>query len=157
MESGAWTWEHLNTQRLGRWAEYFVKMTFTQAGFDVYTPEVDDRGLDFVVRAGPGRYYEVQVKSGRIRNTYVFMRKSHFQPTRDLHLALVLFVEGESPEIFLIPSTVWLKPVEPFVSRDYGTRMKSAPEWGLKLTRAGRTAIGKYRFDLMAQRLRHAD
>lgn len=82
---------------LGPLGGVYVKMAFTQAGFDVYSPEVDDRGLDFVVRAGPGRYYEIQVKSGRIRNTYVFMRKSHFEPAPGLFLALVIVRRAREP------------------------------------------------------------
>ena len=43
-------WGKLNSMQLGRYAEYFVKMEFTRHGFDVYTAEVDDKGIDFVVR-----------------------------------------------------------------------------------------------------------
>jgi hypothetical protein len=38
----------------------------------------------------------------------------------------VLFIEEEPPRLFLIPSMVWQKPVDPFVSRDYRTRIKGA-------------------------------
>lgn len=140
------TWTHLSRQRLGRYAEYFVKMRFTLAGLDVYTPEVDDRGLDFVVRARPGRFYEFQVKSGRASNNYVFMQKAHFDLAPDLYLALVLFTEAEEPSVYLIPSTMWLEPIAPFTRRDYEGR-KSPPEWGLALTKAGRLALEEYRFE----------
>src|SRR3990170_2253645 len=43
-------WSELNSLQIGKYAEYFVKMEFTQYGFDVYSSEVDDRGIDFVVR-----------------------------------------------------------------------------------------------------------
>ena len=45
-------WSQLNTLQVGKYAEYFVKMEFTLFGFDVYTSEVDDHGVDFVVRTG---------------------------------------------------------------------------------------------------------
>lgn len=47
-----YTWSRLSSLQLGRYAEYFVKMEFTLYGFDVYTSEVDDRGIDFVIRGG---------------------------------------------------------------------------------------------------------
>jgi hypothetical protein len=56
----------LNHMQLSRYAEYFVKMEFILYGFDVYTSEVDDRGIDFVLRKGDTRYFDMQVKS--IRN-----------------------------------------------------------------------------------------
>jgi len=40
-------WSKLSTLQLGRYAEYFVKMEFTLHGFDVYSAEVDDKGIDF--------------------------------------------------------------------------------------------------------------
>ncbi len=43
-------WGKLNHLQLGRYAEYFVKMEFTRHGFDVYSAEVDDKGIDLVVR-----------------------------------------------------------------------------------------------------------
>jgi hypothetical protein len=46
-------------------------------GYEVYSSEVDDRGIDFVLRHKRGRYWDVQVKS--IRKTgYVFFVKEKF-------------------------------------------------------------------------------
>lgn len=39
-------WSKLNKQQVGAYAEYFFKMEFTMAGFQVYSTEVDDRGID---------------------------------------------------------------------------------------------------------------
>ncbi len=153
MIASRFTWGHLNKQRVGRYAEYYVKMAATMAGLDVYTPEVDDRGLDFVVRAGPGRFYEFQVKAVRSLSSYIFMRKEYFIPTADLHLALVLMLEGSEPAIYLIPSTVGLDPAPPFVSRDYGGGLKSPPEWGLNLSNAALVALEPYRFEKVVARL----
>jgi hypothetical protein len=89
---GRYSWSRLNTQQVGRFAEYFVKMEFALYGFEVYTAEVDDRWIDFIVRHGAGGFYEVQVKSVRGFN-YVFMQKSKFPLRPDRLLALVLLVE----------------------------------------------------------------
>ena len=35
-------WNQLNSQQVGAYAEYFVKMEFTRHGFQVFKPEVDD-------------------------------------------------------------------------------------------------------------------
>ncbi len=37
-----YNWSQLHRMRLGRYAEYFAKMEFTQFNFDVYTSEVDN-------------------------------------------------------------------------------------------------------------------
>jgi hypothetical protein len=76
-------WSRLNHLQIGRYAEYFTKMQFVLLGLDVYSAEVDDRGIDFVVRQEPDRYWDVQVKSVRKLN-YVFVRKDVFSPSDTL-------------------------------------------------------------------------
>ena len=44
------TWADLNHLQTGRYGEDFAKMAFGRAGFDVFSPEVDDKGIDFVLR-----------------------------------------------------------------------------------------------------------
>ena len=72
-----WNWPRLTKLQIGKYAGYYVKTEFTQRGFDVYTAEVDDNGIDFVTRREPDRYYDVQVKSSRGFN-YIFFQKSQF-------------------------------------------------------------------------------
>jgi len=60
-----YTWSAISPLHLGRYAEYFVKMECARAGLDVYSSEVDDRGIDFVIRRDVDRYYDIQVKSVR--------------------------------------------------------------------------------------------
>jgi hypothetical protein len=50
-----YNWGSLTTLQLGKYAEYFVKMEFVQHGFDVYSVEVDERGIDFVIRDDAGK------------------------------------------------------------------------------------------------------
>ena len=100
-------WSKLNTQQVGAYFEYFMKMEFTMFGFEVYTAEVDDRGIDFVARKDSGAFLAVQAKCLRDFG-YVFLRKSHFVPKEGLYVALGLLIDGKEPMSFLIPSQVWL-------------------------------------------------
>ena len=43
-------WSGLNHMQLGQFGEYYAKMEFASYGFDVYTSEVDDHGVDFIAR-----------------------------------------------------------------------------------------------------------
>ena len=36
--------------QLGKYAEYYSKMEFTSYGYDVYTSEIDDHGVDFAAK-----------------------------------------------------------------------------------------------------------
>ena len=83
-------WSTLSKSQMGRYAEYVVKMELSRLGCDVYVPEVDDKGIDLLVRLAPGRYAEVQVKSVR-GSRYVFMRKAAFPLDESRYLALVVF------------------------------------------------------------------
>lgn len=113
-------------------------MAFTKLGYDVYTAEVDDKGIDFVVRKNKNEYFDIQVKAIRRPTNYVFMKKECFCPCKNLLLALIMFEEQEEePCLMLIPSEEWIKKQnKAFVSRDYGEGKKSKPEWGLSITKS---------------------
>ncbi|MER0202892.1 MAG: DUF4365 domain-containing protein [Nitrosomonas sp.] len=148
-----YNWPMLNKQQVGTYFEYFVKMELTMFGFEVFTTEVDDRGIDFIARRSPGSFIEIQAKAIRTYN-YVFMRKDHFDPRASLYVALGLLHEGREPESYLIPSTVWLQPNEIFVSRDYNKPgQKSAPEWGINMSMKNLPALQSYRFESTLKQL----
>lgn len=144
-------WDLLNKQQVGAYTEYFVKMEFTMFGFQVYSTEVDDRGIDFVARHDNGPFIEIQVKSLRSMG-YVFMQKTKFSLNENLYLALGLLFEGKPPKLFLIPSMVWMSPNLIFVERNYDG-MKSKPEWGLNISQKNMSALEPYLFELAAERL----
>ena len=69
-------WSRLNHLQRGRYAEYYAKMEFTSYGYEVYTSEVDDHGVDFVVKEpSTNKFLEVQVKS-LMDNGYIFISES---------------------------------------------------------------------------------
>jgi len=144
-------WSRLNGQQVGAYTEYFVKMELTMFGFQVYSTEVDDRGIDFVARHERGPFLQIQVKSLRSMG-YVFMQKSKFEPAEHLHLALGLLFENQSPQLYLIPSLVWQSPDGVFVERNY-EGMKSSPEWGLNISQRNMPALAPYAFETSVARI----
>ena len=150
-------WTRLNRLQLGKYAEYLVKMEFVLWGCDVFTSEVDDHGIDFVVRTWHKLHYDVQVKSFRLvgkNSPYVFMQKRKFEIDPALLLALVQFTPGQPPAIYLVPSSVAGNPNRIFESRDYGEGRKSVPEWGLTLSRTKLSRLSEEcRFDLVIRDL----
>jgi len=144
-------WDRLSHLQLGRYAEYFVKMEFTLAGFDVYTSEVDQKGIDFIIRKDEDNYYDVQVKSIRGLN-YIFFAKDKFNLRKNLLAATVLFFEGKPPQLYLIPSEAWLKFDALLVSHDYEGK-KSKPEWGLNLSEKNIPLLTQFEFDKVIREL----
>ncbi len=128
-------WAVLNSLQLGKYAEYFAKMEFASFGLEVFSSEVDDRGIDFIVKDKTGRFSEIQVKS--LRGTgYVFAQKSKFNISNpNLYMALLIFKEGQMPDFFLIPSEAWKIPNEIFVDRNYDKPgQTSKPEYGINIS-----------------------
>jgi Tfp pilus assembly protein PilZ len=146
-----YNWSKLNFLQLGQYAEYFAKMEFTLLGFDVYEAEVDDKGIDFVIRRDENKYYDIQVKS-TYKGGYIFIQKDKFDLKDNLFLVIVLFIEENPPNLYLIPSTVWLKPNSLFVSHDYIGK-KSKPEWGINLSKKNMILLYEYTFDKVAEKL----
>ena len=146
-----YNWKPLNRQQVGTYTEYFVKMELTMHGFEVYSTEVDDRGIDFVARREGGPFLEVQVKSLRSYG-YVFMQKEKFELRKNVYVALGLLFEGEAPRLYLIPAKVWRNPSQPFVDRTYDG-LKSKPEWGINVSRKHMHIIERYAFETTIARI----
>lgn len=145
IETNRYDWKRLNHLQVGRFAEYLAKMEFALYGFEIFTSEVDDRGIDFVVRNSDKTFFEIQVKSVRDLN-YVFFHKDKFKPNANLLATLILFNQNEGPNIYLIPSLQWQNCDKFFVSRDYTTG-KSKPEWGLSLSTKNLNLLKPFEFD----------
>lgn len=139
-------WSELSHLQLGRYAEYYAKMEFASYGYDVYTSEVDDHGVDFVARNPyDGRYYEIQVKA--VRNLdYVYIRKDKMVLSPARLVYLLLFSNGTLPDCYVIPSQTWKDPNALFVDRNYDKPgQKSAPEWGINLSKKNLPLLEPYR------------
>ena len=149
-------WSKLNHLQLGRCAEYLVKMEFVLHGFDVYSSEVDDRGIDLVIRRRKNEqtvYYDVQVKSVRLpRGNYIFFPKDQFQLRENLLAAIVLLREGEKPEFYLVQSLAWEHPDDLLAEYEYEGK-KSKPEWGLRLSNKNLPLLSRFAFEKTVQDL----
>lgn len=141
-------WSKLNNLQLGRYAEYYAKMEFASYGFEVYTSEVDDHGVDFIVKTKSGRFLEIQVKSVRQSN-YVFMQKSKWNiESPYTFLTLLLFEDGKLPDTYLIPASTWKTTNGLFCDKDF-VDLKSKPEYGLKLSKKNMPLLRSYMLEEM--------
>lgn len=89
-------WKKLNSQQVGSYSEYFTKMELTMYGCEVYTTEVDDRGIDFVTRHQDGAFVSVQVKSIRSGTNYSFMQKDKFKLDKNLFLGVPVILGSKN-------------------------------------------------------------
>ena len=143
-------WSELSPLQLGRYAEYYAKMEFASYGYEVYNSEVDDHGVDFVVKVPEtAKFYEVQVKSVRDYG-YVFISKSKM-PVLTAHRLVchIHFIDEQLPDVFVIPATAWAEPNSVFVERNYDKPgQKSSPEWGISLSKKNYCMLEPYKADV---------
>ena len=139
-------WSKLSHLQLGRYAEYYTKMEFTSYGYDVYTSEVDDHGIDFVAQNPTTKeLFYVQVKSVRKHN-YTYLKKDKLTLSKNFLVCLIYFTDDKLPDLYIIPSMVWQHPNEVFVDREYnGMKYKSKPEWGINYSQKNSFILEAYR------------
>ena len=146
-------WSVLNRMQLGEYAEYYTKMEFTSYGLDVYTSEVDDHGIDFIVKDKRKKFNEIQVKALREKG-YTFMQQEKFDlSSKNLYLALLIFEENKLPNIYLVPTSAWKNENNMFVVRNYDMGQKSKPEYGISITNSNKELLEPYRFEIMIKDL----
>lgn len=146
-------WNILNRIQLGKYAEYFAKMEFASYGLDVYTSEVDDHGIDFIVKDKKKRFNEIQVKALRDKG-YTFMQQDKFDlNSKTLYLVLLIFEEDKLPNIYLVPTSAWNNKNNMFVVRNYNESQKSKPEYGISITNSNKNLLEKYKFEVVVKEL----
>jgi len=139
-------WSKLSSLQLGRYAEYYAKMEFSSYGLEVYTSEVDDHGIDFIVKTKLGNYLEIQVKSARHTN-YVFMQKNKWNiESKNTYLVLLIFADSKLPDVYLIPATAWKMPNALLCNKDY-VGLKSKPEYGINLSKKNEFLLQSFRME----------
>lgn len=144
-------WTTLSRSQLGRYAEYLARLLFAKSGMDVYLPEIDNKGIDFVVRSSRGDFFEIQCKARR-QLSYFYIEKSKFPMCASRYLCLALFIDAkmDEPQMYLIPSTAWATTNALFVDRRYEGR-KSEPEWGLQFSARNMPLLAPYRIHTVIQ------
>ena len=143
-----WSRKDLTAQKVGTFCEYYAKMALISYGVNIYTAEIDDHGIDFIAESGNG-FLKFQVKGTRESSHYVFMRKEYFDIEDDaMFLFLLLLVDGEHPDMYIIPASAWRQESSVFVSHDYVGK-QSQPEYGVNISKKNMPELGKYRLENM--------
>ena len=141
------------TGKLGACAEYFVRIEFLSRGMDVYTPEVDDHGVDLIVRGTLG-LWEIQIKSAQYHTGSVFLPEIHFSPKHArLCCALALFQDGRLPDLFLIPASAWAQATPLLQYYPYDKGQKSKPEYVVNFSKKNLPLLDEYAFDKIIPQL----
>ena len=141
-------WSRLTPLQMGQYAEYYAKMEFASYGLDVYTSEVDDHGVDFVVKDKSGTFYEIQVKS-MLKTSYVFIAKDKAVVDERHLVSLLCFKDGELPDFYVFPMTVWKNPNEVFKDRANYDK----PEWGINYSKKNAHLLDPYRAERILPKL----
>lgn len=141
-------YDELHHLSISRIAEYYTKLMMTLHKLDVYTTEVDNKGIDFIVRNPNGKYFDIQVKSIRYPNTsYVFIPKEGVWRDGNLRdnlmLALMVFQNHKTPELYLIPSTAWMKESQVLKNRT----LYKVPEWGLNYSIRNQPLLEQFKLE----------
>ncbi len=145
---------NMSKQKFGTYGEYYAKMEFASYGLEVFTAEVDDHGIDFVIKGDSG-FYEIQVKSIQSSTGYAFMQKSHFDVNdKNLYLCLLIFDQNHFPTMYLIPASDWKNENELLRNREYDKPgQKSKPEWGVNISNKNMPLLEKYELDTIIKKM----
>ena len=144
-------WKDLSPLQIGKYSEYLTKMEFILYGFDVYSPELDDKGIDFIVRKDDSSYFDIQVKEVRDFN-YIYFQKSKFKIRENLYAIILIYRKELKPSMYLIPSIIWMNTNKLFVSRDYEDK-KTVPEYGVNLSEKNLPKLDEFIFEKTAEKL----
>ena len=145
-------YKHLNTVQKGSFAEAYAKMAFTLEGFEVYTTEYDDRGIDFVIRNSAGRFYSVQVKA-TVPTVNPFIYESKFIDSEDFLVCAVRLREGSEPEIYLACGCDWGEGSDCLHHNESGGN--TGPYYEIRFSDKYQQALERHSFQVYIERLKN--
>ena len=118
-----------NNRVVGRLGEMYAMIEFIYHGFEIYSPEIDSNGIDFIAQKGDIKY-EVQVKSV-LPKSYTYIKKDKFKNSKEFIVCYIRFIDGEPPKIYIIPAINITSNKYSDLFADYTSR-KNGPEYGIK-------------------------
>lgn len=144
-------WDIKNTQMKGKYSEYFAKLVFIANGYEIYSTDVDDHGVDFICKKSNGsNFYQIQVKSV-FESDYVFVKKSKMPPHDLGYICLLHFMGNAFPIVYIIPVKAWGDEKNGHKSEssalkyyEYGADKKSVSEFGISLTKKALVELKRY-------------
>ena len=143
-------WSELSPMQLGRYAEYYAKMEFASYGFEVYSSEVDDHGVDFIAKSPIDNvFYEIQVKSTRRFNPVIIPESKMPELKNERLVCYLHFTDGQLPSFFVIPSIAWESGESTLVYHKYDKGQKSNPEYVINLSKKHLDWLDKYSSDFV--------
>lgn len=105
---------------------------------------VEYKGADFRVLNRVGeQQFDILCRQVNIEKTnYTFIPKKDLEQglRTDLFIGLVIFIDGEKPRKYLIPSTVWRNPNKLFTD-------SVRPEYGINIHSSTFPELAKYAFE----------
>lgn len=148
-----YNWSLMSPFQIGRYGEYSAKIEFTRLGCDVNTAEVDDRGIDFVIRTEDRRYFDIQVKTVH-KAGVIFFSKDKFPLRSKLLAAIAILDEGKLAAHYLIEALAWEKPDALLTSHDRKAKgLKGNNKCGLSSSERNMHLLEKFAFHETVARL----
>ena len=134
------TWSNLSPYHLGQAAKIYAKNELASQGF-----KVEDNRIVFRVWNKQDKQFEIIVRSVRNKN-YAFIVKTRFDILKEnLFLFFLLFEDGLSPKMYLIPACDWQYPNKLLRDRPYINK-QSPPEYGVCITKENEYMLEEYEF-----------
>ena len=102
------------------------------------TPEIDDRGIDFIVKNKNKKYFEIQVKSLRKFDSVTIKKDKFDISNKNLFLTFILFTPKKMPDIYLFPAIKW---------KELNTLFRNNKNsWALNINEKNMVILNEYKF-----------
>jgi predicted RNase H-like HicB family nuclease len=145
-------WNRLTRLQKGAFGEQYAKMLFTRHDAEVYSSDIDDRGIDFVARFPGSEFYEVQVKTVTNMNL-AYINEDKFKRSDRFLVVLIRLEQSKEPKMYVFRGNEWDSKDGLLKYKPY-TNAKSQPAYEIHLSQGRIQQMGKYRFEKRVAELR---
>lgn len=126
-------WEKImgNSLLLGKCGELLVQCILEEWGYKVYTPLVDDHGIDMIAidTKGEKREIKIQVKTVK-EGHYCFIRESNFLSDENFYVFYIRVSQNGVPSVYIYPAELWPEKNKKVITRSENGQFTYHPYCG---------------------------
>jgi hypothetical protein len=105
------------------------------AGDSMLFSSLQDKSIEVVLRL---------LNADKARSISINQRTFNYQPRSDLYIFLILYLDDMQPQLYFIPSMVFTKPDDIFLSHEQAPALYHFSTWEIKIFTKGITQLSQY-------------
>jgi len=142
--------------KLIKYSQTFIAQQFINANLEIIQTKSGREGVDFVIKANTGNLHEIYLQPINLNKerSVKILKQDLGEPKDNLWVALVLILDNEPFNFYLIPSKIVSKPDNFVFIENEVSSFPQLSNWEIKVFKNGMQKLSEFSLDNMLDKLK---